>query len=464
MPGKKAFGFLEVPMKRVAVTLLAALCAPAVPQAQEGTLASRAATALTGFGEAFRSACLRGPRDGRRLRIAVAEMDPGTRFTRSAARTITDTIDAVLAADPALEVVPRRLRGELAEIRKEFGLRTGPGPAPGGDGLDGFVTVNPAADDRGRPAVSVAVYAAGADCGGPGRVVVTGDIRDAPDQPQALFQNAARQLNDGGIERVVVMPTEVGDGLGIDNATRIVVDRLQRQLVSAIRDTFSRRSRTSLTDRPLPAVEPYGSGMAVATAWQARLRLDRAPHGFDVAVEFRGPRGVFEVSGQFAPDLLPATAGAPVLKVRAAKAPFRVGDTLDVRIEMLRPGRLFCFILDQSGEATLLYPTYETRRERDNLFQGSKTELKFPEDFRLPIALGPGREPAVEFFHCIATAQPLRGDLESKWFKNTAAQRALDMPDQPPSIAPGEARDLLFGLRDSEGYGEGSARIEIVSE
>ena len=32
------------------------------------------------------------------------------------------------------------------------------------------------------------------------------------------------------------------------------------------------------------------------------------------------------------------------------------------------------------------------------------------------------------------------------------------------SVAPGEARDILSGLRESEGYAQASARIEIVSE
>jgi hypothetical protein len=314
--------------------------------------------------------------------------------------------------------------------------------------------------------VKVAAYTIGADCDGPARTVAAGDIRDAPDAPGGFFRHAARELDDGRIERLVVMPLEVGISLGIDNSTRNIVDQLQAQLVSAIRQTFKDRSRLRPSDRAIPPVLPYGEGMAIAGAWQARLHLDRAPQGIDVRVEFRSPGSppsVFDVTGHFAPDILPANAGAPVLRVRAAKMPFHVGDRLDVRIEVLRQARLFCFMLDQAGEATLLYPTYETQRERDNLYGRSDGELKFPERFRLPITLGPMPEPTVEFFHCIATGQPLRDRLKALWFENTAAQRILDKPDQP-SVAPGTAHDILSGLRESEGYAEASARIEIVSE
>jgi hypothetical protein len=206
-------------MKRAAVYLLAlctlsALCAPTVLQAQEDAFTARAA-ALAGFGEAFRnSACLRDSHDARPLRIAVAEMATSPKFTDSAARTITDRVEAALARDPSLEVVPLRLRGELAEIRKAL---AGQGLAASGGSLDGFLAIRPDADREGRPAVNVAAYAAGTDCVGPARTVAAGEIRDAPDAPEAFFRHAARELDDGQIERLVVMePVMEPEGLGIE--------------------------------------------------------------------------------------------------------------------------------------------------------------------------------------------------------------------------------------------------------
>jgi pimeloyl-ACP methyl ester carboxylesterase len=170
-------------------------------------------------------------------------------------------------------------------------------------------------------------------------------------------------------------------------------------------------------------------------------------------------------------DLLSAATGIkeerpPVLQVRA-KSPFHTRDPLDVRIQVLRPSFLFCFLLDQDGkEATLLYPTYETQRERKDLFGPSDGEMKFPDGFKslkdtITIQLD---KPAIEFFHCIATEQPLRDRLEALWFENTAAQRKLVSDRLSPSVTPDMTREILSGLRASEGYAEASARIEIVSK
>jgi hypothetical protein len=150
------------------------------------------------------------------------------------------------------------------------------------------------------------------------------------------------------------------------------------------------------------------------------------------------------------------------LRVRAAKAPFRVGDQLEMRIEVLRPARLFCFILDRDGEATLLYPTNETG-ERANLFSSADGKLKFPDDFNPRMRLGPMPEPAVEFFHCIATVEPLQGTLETKWFENTAARRR-NQDKRNLATDRDVAGDILSRLRKSEGYAEDSAKIEIVSK
>lgn len=142
-----------------------------------------------------------------------------------------------------------------------------------------------------------------------------------------------------------------------------------------------------------------------------------------------------------------------------AKSPIHVSERPDVRIEVLRQSRLFCFNRDQAARTTLLYPTGEAG-ERANLFGPADGELKFPDDFNPRMRLGPMPEPAVEFFHCIAAGKPLQGVLEARWLENTAAARR----DQGKSGAADRdvAGDILSRLRKSEGYAEGSVKIEIV--
>jgi hypothetical protein len=154
-------------------------------------------------------------------------------------------------------------------------------------------------------------------------------------------------------------------------------------------------------------------------------------------------------------DVPPENSGK-VVRMHAEKSPFRVDDRLDVRIEVLRPSRLFCFLLHQTCEATLLYPAYPGQ---ENSFSRSKAEMKFPDDFKTYVTLDPYRAPVVEFFHCIATEEPLRDELE-KWFKNTAALRLEEK--RSLSVASVEAGEILSELRKSEGYDEAWTKIEVV--
>jgi hypothetical protein len=154
------------------------------------------------------------------------------------------------------------------------------------------------------------------------------------------------------------------------------------------------------------------------------------------------------------------------LHVWAMKSPFHVGDPLDMRIVVGRPSYLFCFLLDHDREeATLLYPTYETQREHENWFGPSYGQMKFPEGFKslkdtITIEFD---KPTIEFFHCIATEQPLPDRLQGQWLKNTAAQYADKDPHGSRSLTPDKTREILSGLRESEGYSEDSARFEFVA-
>src|SRR5208337_4324903 len=99
-------------MKWAAASLLALsmLWMPTAVPAQEGTLTAEAATAaLRGFGEAFLRKCFANLPEPRPLRIAIAQMAAGSKFSDAAARTITDRIEAALEKDPLFVVVPRRL-------------------------------------------------------------------------------------------------------------------------------------------------------------------------------------------------------------------------------------------------------------------------------------------------------------------------------------------------------------------
>jgi hypothetical protein len=458
-------------MSRAAVILLAlcALCVPTVLQAQEDSLATDAAKALHDFGAGLRRSCFTGWQDSRRVLIAVAQMDSTQFFTKWETEVITDAIERTLGKDDqSFQIVPMRDRAVLQELIKALA----PGAPPVGSGFqpDAVIGIEPGPPDQvSLRTVNVAAYTADRKCKHPPVTVPIGRIEDPPAQPYAFFKNAARRLDDR-VERLLVMPAEVGIGLSVDNAMHQMVEGLQGQLLAAIREVYNDRIQTSVTGRAkAPRIEPYGDGAEVAGAWRARLRLDRSGRGIEVDLELKGPggAGAFNSLGYFKLDVLPPNR-QPVVRVRAAKSPFRVGDLLDVRIEALRPARLFCFIWSADGEATLLFPTTETELLRGNsLYRPTDGELKFPAQFKafgLPIDLDPLPRPNVEFFHCIATAadRQLDDGVTKLWFENTAAQRVLD--HRSASASPADTRRILAALREVDGYAEDWAKIETVTK
>jgi hypothetical protein len=451
-------------MKWAAASLLAlsALCMPAALLAEEETLTAAAATAaLRGFGGAFLRSCFPNLPDPRPLRIALAEMASSSKLSDAATRTITDRIEAGLEKDPLFVVVPRRLNAELSVAREELlRLRSSAPDTP----VDGLVTIKLDADANGRAVVNVVAYTANLECQRSADAGIrVGEIKDPADDPEAFFRAAARELDDKQIERLVVMPPEIGIGIGAGLSSQAMVQQLQEQLVAAIRRTFQNRSRLRFNDAPVPAVGLYGDGMAAAEAWHAKLRLGRSPRGIEVHVEFRSPgspQRIFDVPGHFAPDILPTNLDPPVLRMRAAKTPFKVNeDPLDVQIEVLRgPSRLFCFFLEPNGEATLLYPTHATLS--GNLFTPGKKQ--FPRDFFVRMTRPWLLDAANDFFfYCVATQRPLPDELQAQWLQNTVQARQ-ERHDERKSIDPDTTRQILSALRQSEGYAEAST--EIVSK
>ena len=150
----------------------------------------------------------------------------------------------------------------------------------------------------------------------------------------------------------------------------------------------------------------------------------------------------------------PAQMGhLPVLQVRATKPRFHVGERLDIRIKVLRQSYVLCFILDHAGtDAALLYPAHETD---ENRFGPSDKELKYPDDFKSSFPVGLDR-PLSESFHCVATGQPLRDPLKKQWFDNMADVVKKRNGSEDPSISAGKTKEILSGLRESEGAFEAS--------
>jgi hypothetical protein len=467
-------------MKRAALRLAAlyafrlvvlfALCmsvalVPEIVLAQEDAFTAAAGAKLEGLSGLLREKCF--PERSDKLRIALVEIDPKGKFETSTARTVATRIEAVLDNDSGFVVVRRRLYVEITELLRELQASR---LMIQDIKLDAIITVDPDADDKGQTVLNVVAHASLA-CAFSTRAargaIPLGDIRAPLDVPGKFFEDAAEKLPERDVERVVVMPAYI-ENLGILFADRRV-EELREQLAGAIRRMFESRNRMHLGEGNVPPVGLYGS-MDLSNAWQARLYLGRGRQQINVRVEFRGPdrQPRSDYGGHFASNSVSAHSDSKVLVVAAAKTPFRLHDRLDVKIAVLRPSHLFCFVLDADGEATLLYPTDETERD-GNRFDRAHSEIHFPDGFKhptfgyLPLGLGGPitlDRPIDEFFDCIVTRQPLQGELKTLWFKNTYSW--LNRHHQKPAIGPDEISKILSGLRHSDGYDESIA--EIVAE
>jgi hypothetical protein len=298
-------------MKWAAVSLVAlsALCVPGSLQAQELTAAS-VATALNGFGDAFRrSNCFIGWKEFRPLQIAVAQMDGSRKFTSYEEDTISEWVEEALAADPFFVVASQRRHWELAEIRQALGeLKAQAAKDP----LDGIITIR---ETGGR--ITVVAYANDSLSVCQSRSIAIGKIVQAPDVPEKFFEHAARKLPDKDIEQVVVMAPVVSGVGGIPG--RVLGQQLREQLADAIKEVFqTRASRSAGNNSARPDVRLYADGMDVLRAWQARVQANRTSQGgIEVRVEFRGPpdsqSGTLFDRGYLAPDIVPTESGPEVL-------------------------------------------------------------------------------------------------------------------------------------------------------
>lgn len=290
-------------MMRVAVILLAffALSVPAVLQAQEAVFtAAVVADRLAGFGEeVLRSACFADRQDPRRLRFALAEMAPSTKFSRQEESRVSDWIAKSLERD--FQFDERRLRGTLDQIMRELGEQV---PSAGGR-LDGFIALWPDPDVRN---VNVIAFKAGGQrC--VTRSFLVGKISEAPvpDVPERFFERAARKLPERNVEVVVMTPHPVG----FDNVViraEVMGRKLQAQFVDAINDVLHGNPLIQPGD-PARPVAHASDGKDGPGAWQARLSLTSdLPQGVKVRIDYFGPggrpTGIYD-NGYFAPDALP---------------------------------------------------------------------------------------------------------------------------------------------------------------
>lgn len=263
-----------------AASLLALLIlsTPSLSRAQDDAFTTAAADALNGFADVLRSKCfpaLSGP-----VRIAVAELGANTKISREDALMLPGRIETVLEGDRLIRIVPRRELGLLLDL---IGDLAGGGPGTGarirdaGRQVDAVVrirTEDAAAD--GRPKLRVVAYTVDGQCQATARgaIAISGITRPF-DVPDAFFADAARALLDQRIERVVVMPVVTGAGIASDD----IGQQMQRELASAIRRTLETERRWRPGDDRSVQVAPYGEGMPVQGAWQARLLLDRSRRG-----------------------------------------------------------------------------------------------------------------------------------------------------------------------------------------
>jgi hypothetical protein len=292
-------------MKRATIILFAlfAVCAPTVLQAQEVAFtAAVVADKLMGFGEdVLRSSCFGDRHDSRRLRFALAEMAPSTKFSRQEEYKISDWIAKALERD--FQFDERRLRGTLEQIRKELGESS---PSAAGGKLDGFIAIWPDVDVR-----NVNVIAFRADlqrC--VTRSFPVGKISEAPvpDVPDRFFERAAKKLPERNTEVVVRL---LPDPIGFDNfiiRAQVMGKKLQGQFVDAINDVFHGNRLIPPGDPVRPVAHAY-DGKDVSGVWQARLSLTSdLPQGIKVRIDYFSPgdrpTGIYD-NGYFAPNVLP---------------------------------------------------------------------------------------------------------------------------------------------------------------
>jgi formylglycine-generating enzyme required for sulfatase activity len=263
---------------------LVALCVPTVVQAEEDAFTENAVKeVLKSFGEEFlRGNCFSDRHDYRPLRIAVAQMESSRRFQDYEEEIITDRVEDALNDDSRfLQILHRRERVQLQQIRTELGQPKSTGPA---DSLEAVVVIRP---DVGR-FVKVTAFDY-RDCRSPTKIIRVGKINRDPDVAEKVFENWAETLSEKNPERLVVRAPDVA-AFGNSTAAQAMGQRMQELLADTISHYFQTRAKRILSGNPRPfTVQKYIDRMDMSGAWQAYLHFSPQQGGIVVRVEFNAP-------------------------------------------------------------------------------------------------------------------------------------------------------------------------------
>lgn len=147
-----------------------------------------------------------------------------------------------------------------------------------------------------------------------------------------------------------------------------------------------------------------------------------------------------------------ATAGSDRarLALLPAASPFAKGRRLDVRIEGKAGTKLYCWVLDSDGTASVVLPV-RGEADRSVLRAGSQS---YPYDFGLgDIVLDAAFE---NLFACFGTEAELPAALRQRWLK-----AAPSASDDAAILQPDEVLDLIETLRAVPGVVEATAPIVV---
>jgi len=147
-----------------------------------------------------------------------------------------------------------------------------------------------------------------------------------------------------------------------------------------------------------------------------------------------------------------ATAGSDRarLALLPAASPFAKGRRLDVRIEGKAGTKLYCWVLDSDGTASVVLPV-RGEEGKSVLRAGSQS---YPYDFGLTdIVLDVAFE---NLFACFGTETELPVALRQRWLKG-----APSASDDAATLPPGEVLDLLEKLRAVPGVVEATVPIVV---
>lgn len=273
-------------------------------------------------------------------------------------------------------------------------------------------------------------------------------------------ENLVRAAPD--LKRVDICPFSAASGYSACSAA------LGERLLLAL-DAESRSDDRILRARPLNLRKATPGQCAASTdAVTTRGRFEQDRNGQSwMELEFRRGDAVLALSGR---SLIPAeglgcdpavrpfldhvaaTAGSDRarLALLPAASPFAKGRRLDVRIEGKAGMRLFCWVLDSDGTASVVLPV-RGEAGKSVLRAGGQS---YPYDFGLTdIVLDAAFE---NLFACFGTEADLPAALRQRWLK-----AAPSASDDAAILQPDEVLDLIERLRAVPGVVEATAPIIV---